>query len=83
MFFPAGIGQSLVINEDLFDSGVSDENLRKVSIVYLGTHSNQSSGLADVVLPAVSLRNPGPTSTGPSSLKHLSSRFLALGLNLR
>jgi NADH-quinone oxidoreductase subunit G len=43
----------LVINEDLFDSGVSDENLRKVSIVYLGTHSNQSSGLADVVLPGL------------------------------
>jgi NADH-quinone oxidoreductase subunit G len=43
----------LVINEDLFESGVSEENLGKVSIVYLGTHTNQSSALAEVVLPSL------------------------------
>jgi NADH-quinone oxidoreductase subunit G len=44
----------LVINEDLVESAVSEEYLGKVAIVYLGTHRNQSSELAEVVLPSLS-----------------------------
>ena len=44
-----------VFDEDLILSGVTEENLQKVSMVYLGTHSNNSSRLADVVLPGLSV----------------------------
>ncbi len=45
----------LVIDEDLLSSGVSEENLKKVSIVYLGTHGNATSNLSEVVLPGLSV----------------------------
>ena len=45
----------LVMNEDLIKSGISEENLAKVKIVYIGTHSNSSSHNADVVLPGLSV----------------------------
>ena len=44
-----------VIDEDLILSGVSEENLQKVTLVYLGTHENSSSKHADVVLPGLSV----------------------------
>ncbi len=45
----------LVLNEDLLMSGVSEEHLQKVALVYLGTETNSSARLADIVLPGLSV----------------------------
>ena len=49
----------LVMNEDLIKSGISEENLAKVKVVYIGTHSNSSSQNADIVLPGLSVFEKG------------------------
>ncbi|MGA1115363.1 MAG: 2Fe-2S iron-sulfur cluster-binding protein [Opitutales bacterium] len=41
-----------VIDEDLLASGVDQENLKDVDIVFLGTHSHATSNMARVVLPS-------------------------------
>lgn len=41
-----------VCGEDLKDLGLTDEQLKKVDIVYLGTQANATSAEASVVLPA-------------------------------
>ena len=41
-----------VIDEDLLVSGVDQENLKDVDIVFLGTHSHATSNMARVVLPS-------------------------------
>ena len=43
----------LVVNEDLLSSGVEAESLMGVSIVYIGTHKNSTSDLAQVVIPTL------------------------------
>ena len=45
----------LVIGEDLQESGVNEDNLKKVSLVFLGTHQNSTSDGADVVLPGLTV----------------------------
>ena len=40
----------LSVKEDLTEAGLSEEQLSKVDIVYLGTHRNATSEKADVVL---------------------------------
>jgi len=45
----------LVLNEDLLSSGVTEENLDKLPIVYLGTHANETSRLAKVTLPGLTV----------------------------
>jgi NADH-quinone oxidoreductase subunit G len=42
----------LVLDEDIFSSGVDQQNLKDVDIIYLGTHSNATSKVARVVLPS-------------------------------
>ena len=42
----------LVLDEDIFSSGVDQQNLKDVDIIYLGTHSNATSKAARVVLPS-------------------------------
>ena len=44
-----------VVNEDITQMGISDELLSKVKIVYLGTHANQTSQVAWVVCPTLSV----------------------------
>ena len=44
-----------VMNEDLIQSGISEENLAKVKVIYIGTHTNSSSQNAEVVLPGLSV----------------------------
>jgi NADH-quinone oxidoreductase subunit G len=41
-----------VIDEDLLVSGVDQENLKDVDIVFLGTHSHATTNMARVVLPS-------------------------------
>ena len=41
-----------VIDEDLLASGVDQENLKDVDIVFLGTHSHATSNMSRVVLPS-------------------------------
>ena len=43
----------LVIGEDLKESGVNEDNLKNVSLVFLGTHQNSTSDCAEVVLPGL------------------------------
>ena len=43
----------LVIHEDILSAGVSPELLLGVPVIYLGTHSNSTSELAEVVLPTL------------------------------
>jgi NADH-quinone oxidoreductase subunit G len=45
----------LVCSEDLLSSGVSTEVLENVPIVFLGTHENETSKIAQVVLPSLSV----------------------------
>jgi NADH-quinone oxidoreductase subunit G len=45
----------LVVNEDLAVLGFSEDLLRKTQIIYLGTHSNPTSDLAQVVLPGLTV----------------------------
>jgi len=42
----------LVFDEDILSSGVDQQNLKDVDIIYLGTHSNATSKGAYVVLPS-------------------------------
>ena len=42
----------LVLDEDILSSGVDQQNLKDVDIIYLGTHSNPTSKGARVVLPS-------------------------------
>ena len=43
----------LVINEDLLSSGINLEDLKGTKIIYIGTHSNPTSEIADIVLPSL------------------------------
>ncbi len=43
----------VVYNEDLFETGLTEAQLRKVEIIYLGTHRNRTSEYADLVLPTL------------------------------
>lgn len=43
----------LVLNEDLLASGVEIESLIGVSIIYLGTHANRTTELAEVIIPTL------------------------------
>ncbi len=43
------------VGEDLLAAGLSASQLAKVSIVYLGTHDNATSGLAKVVIPTLTV----------------------------
>ena len=43
----------IVVGEELTDSGVTAESLKGVPIVYLGTHRNSTSDLAEVVVPTL------------------------------
>lgn len=43
----------LVINEDLLSSGINLEVLNGVKIIYIGTHTNPTSEIADIVLPSL------------------------------
>lgn len=43
----------LVINEDLLSSGINLEDLEGIKIIYIGTHSNPTSEIADIVLPSL------------------------------
>jgi NADH-quinone oxidoreductase subunit G len=43
----------LVVNEDLLTSGVEAESLMGVSIIYVGTHKNGTSELAEVLIPVL------------------------------
>jgi len=45
----------LVCSEDLLDSGVSAELLENVPVVYLGTHANPTSKIAEVALPSLTV----------------------------
>ena len=47
------IDSVLVVNEDLLSSGVEAESLLGISIVYLGTHANDTTNLADVIIPTL------------------------------
>ena len=42
----------LVLDEDIISSGVDQQNIKDVDIIYLGTHSNATSKGARVVLPS-------------------------------
>jgi NADH-quinone oxidoreductase subunit G len=44
-----------VVQEDLAALGFSEELLRRVQVVYLGTHANPTSDLAHVVLPGLTV----------------------------
>jgi NADH-quinone oxidoreductase subunit G len=45
----------LVIGEDLYESGISEEDLSSTPIVYLGTHHNATSSFATVVIPGLTV----------------------------
>ncbi|MDA7791386.1 2Fe-2S iron-sulfur cluster-binding protein [Opitutales bacterium] len=45
----------LVIGEDLKESGVNEDHLKKIPLVFLGTHQNSTSDCAEVVLPGLTV----------------------------
>jgi len=45
----------VVVNEDLVEAGIPAERLKKVHVIYLGTHANATSKLARVVLPGLTV----------------------------
>ena len=47
------INTLLVVGEDLFKSGLSPDQLKGISIIYIGTHENATSSMANVVLPSL------------------------------
>jgi len=47
------ISMLVVHSEDLFELGLTEAQLRKVEIIYMGTHRNRLSDFADVVLPSL------------------------------
>ena len=42
-----------VVNEDVTQLGLSDDTLAKVKIIYVGTHANATSQVANVVIPSL------------------------------
>lgn len=42
-------------NEDLVAAGITEDQLKKVEVVYLGTHANATSALASVVVPSLTV----------------------------
>ena len=44
----------IVVGEDLLESGASEEDLKGIPIVFLGSHKNKTSDLAEVVIPTLS-----------------------------
>ncbi len=42
-------------NEDLTAAGITEEQLDKVTVIYLGTHANKTSDRAQVVLPTLTV----------------------------
>lgn len=44
-----------VVNEDVTTLGLSKEQLAKVKLIYVGTHTNETSMLANVVIPSLSV----------------------------
>lgn len=42
-----------VVNEDVTQLGLSDDSLAKVKIIYVGTHANATSQVANVVIPSL------------------------------
>ncbi|MCH8474733.1 MAG: (2Fe-2S)-binding protein [Opitutales bacterium] len=52
----AGEVENLVVyREDLLAAGLTKEQLEKVSILYLGTHQNDTSAIADTILPTLTV----------------------------
>jgi len=49
------IGTIFAVNEDLSALGFSDDLLRRANVIYLGTHANKTSDLAQVVLPGLTV----------------------------
>ncbi len=43
----------VVYNEDLFAAGLTEADLRKTQIIYIGTHRNKTSAYADLVFPSL------------------------------
>jgi NADH-quinone oxidoreductase subunit G len=43
----------LAVNEDLTELGISKDALAKVNVIYVGSHANQTSEVAKVVLPSL------------------------------
>ncbi|MBT7406046.1 MAG: molybdopterin-dependent oxidoreductase [Opitutae bacterium] len=43
----------LVMGEDILDSGVTRDDLKGVKVIYLGTHRNETSALANVLIPTL------------------------------
>ena len=43
----------LVLNEDLLESGIAAESLLSVPVVYIGTHANSTTNLAEVIIPTL------------------------------
>ena len=43
----------LAVNEDLTELGISKDTLAKVNVIYVGSHANQTSEVAKVVLPSL------------------------------
>ena len=64
----------LVVNEDLLSSGVEAESLMGVSIVYIGTHKNSTSDLAQVVIPTLTSFEKRGTFINRSFLAQALSR---------
>ncbi len=47
------INALIVIGEDLLESDISEDDLKGIEVVFLGTHQNKTSELADVVIPTL------------------------------
>jgi NADH-quinone oxidoreductase subunit G len=43
----------IVVGEDLLESGASEEDFKGIPIVFLGSHKNKTSDLAEVVIPTL------------------------------
>lgn len=50
-----GVDTLFIANEDISTVGIASKLLSKVKIVYLGTHANQTSQVADIVCPTLSV----------------------------
>ena len=52
----SGVVKTVIsLGEDLIAAGISDAQLAKVSIIYLGTHANATSKAAKVVIPTLTI----------------------------
>ena len=49
------VSMLVVYNEDLILAGLSEAQLRKVEIIYLGTHRNKTTDFATVILPTLTV----------------------------